>query len=67
MLGTELYGQLGDNSTANSLVPIAVFGLASGVQAIAAGGFHTCAMVIGGVQCWGYNIDGQLGNSSFDE
>ena len=46
-------GQLGNNSTTDSPVPVPVQGLTSGVQAIAAGEYHTCALVNGGVQCWG--------------
>src|SRR6185295_3701312 len=59
-------GQLGNDSTANSSVPVQVLGLASGVQAITAGScsYHTCALVNGGVRCWGFNIHGQLGNNS---
>ncbi len=59
-------GQLGNNSIANSNVPVDVVGLTSGVAAVAAGGAHTCALLTtGGVKCWGNNASGQLGNNSF--
>jgi alpha-tubulin suppressor-like RCC1 family protein len=45
--------------------PIAVQGLSGPVTAIAAGYAHTCALLqSGGVQCWGDNYYGELGNGA---
>lgn len=58
-------GQLGDASTASSAVPVDVVGLGSDVAAIAAGFWHTCAvMMTGGLQCWGGNSLGHLGDGT---
>ena len=67
--GFNFRGQLGDatnsgTSTANP-TPVDVSGLTSGVIAIAAGHYHTCALTsAGGVKCWGDNLYGQLGNAT---
>jgi alpha-tubulin suppressor-like RCC1 family protein len=60
--GYNSFGQLGDGTRADRLTPVAVRGLRSGVQQIAAGGDHTCALLTGETRCWGSNRYGQLGN-----
>lgn len=67
--GDNRYGQLGNNSTTESFVPVAVdrTGALSGktIKSISANGFHTCAIASDNLAyCWGYNFDGELGNSS---
>ena len=68
--GTNEYGQLGNNSTTNSSVPVAVntTGTINGapVTAISAGVAHTCAVAGGKAYCWGRNTYGQLGNQTTD-
>jgi len=63
------YGTLGDGSTTDSWVPVAVTstGVLSGktLIAIAGGDFNTCAIdSLGKAYCWGAGVDGELGNGS---
>lgn len=63
--GHDVYGELGDQSTALiSTTPVQVVGITDAV-AVAAGGFHTCVLHADGtVSCWGLDDAGQLGNGT---
>lgn len=61
--GANGYGQIGDGTTEVRSSPAGVYDLASGVAALEAGEYHTCAdMESEGAKCWGSNIAGQLGD-----
>jgi len=61
--GANYAGTLGDGSQVDSLVPVDVVGLGSGVRGISVGHTYTCvALTSGGARCWGLDIRGNLGN-----
>jgi alpha-tubulin suppressor-like RCC1 family protein len=56
-------GELGNSATgAGGPTPVQVTGITSGATEVAAGVNFACALVNGGVQCWGFGLAGQLGN-----
>ena len=62
--GWNFWGQVGIGTVKDVSVPSDVTGLTSGVQAIALGGHHSCALLTsGGVKCWGQNF-GDLGDGT---
>jgi hypothetical protein len=62
--GYNGYGEIGDGSVNDSIVPVAVVGLSGSVTAFAVGHAHTCALVSGTPQCWGFNGFGSLGDGT---
>jgi len=64
--GSNKNGQLGNGSTADSRVPVAVntSGVLVGktIKEVTTGGFHTCALDTSSkMYCWGLNSSGRLG------
>lgn len=62
--GLNIYGQLGNGSTTDSPIPVAVSGGLS-FTAVAGGLFQTCGLTTGGTAyCWGFAANGRLGNGT---
>jgi alpha-tubulin suppressor-like RCC1 family protein len=65
--GDNDHGQLGNGTTTDSDVPVAVKGLAK-VKAVSAGYLFSVAVLTNGtVMAWGYNGNGQLGNGTYND
>jgi len=68
--GSNMYLQLGNNLTSNSLVPVAVYtaGVLSGKTILsmsARDSGHTCVIASNNLAyCWGNGVSGQLGNNT---
>lgn len=64
--GDNYQGKLGDGgSSVSRATPTLVSALGSGIQAIAAGNNHTCAITSSnGLKCWGANDFGGLGDGT---
>nr|WP_300150898.1 hypothetical protein [Propionicimonas sp.] len=66
--GYNASGQLGNNTTTNTTVPVAVTSLpwstGSALSSLTAGLYHTCVIAAGKAYCWGEAGNHQLGNGS---
>ncbi len=64
--GHNVFGQLGDGSTADQYRPVEVLGISDAVE-VEAGYCHTCAKRANGeVLCWGWDTYGQVGAAASD-
>ena len=62
--GHDYHGQLGSGGHIPSATPTPVVGIED-VVTLAAGMYHSCALVVGGsLRCWGLGDMGQLGNGT---
>ena len=60
----HIYGQLGDGTTTQRLVPTGVVGGLS-FAAVSTGSWHTCGVTTSGAAyCWGENLFGELGDGT---
>jgi hypothetical protein len=63
--GAGNYGRLGNGAESDVNTPVGVSGMSSGVAAISAGVYHTCALTTSGAaKCWGRGLQGRLGNGA---
>lgn len=63
--GENGVGQLGNGTQTDSVTPVTVPGLTSGVQDAGLGLAQTCAVTgAGGAECWGLNLFGKLGDGT---
>ncbi len=61
-------GQLGVGDRDERSAPTRVTGFPAPVEELAAGDFHTCALLTSGVvTCWGGNFEGQLGTGTRED
>ena len=71
--GRNAHGQLGLGHTQaigddEPAIAGGVVDLGGSATQVAAGGEHSCALMVGGaVRCWGLGIDGQLGYANVDD
>ena len=61
--GYNIYGMVGDGSTKERHAPRQVVGLTDHAVKASTGFYSSCALLdTGGIRCWGFGDDGQLGN-----
>jgi alpha-tubulin suppressor-like RCC1 family protein len=66
--GSNAFGQLGNGTTVDSLSPVDVVGLTTGVAMVDGSGSTACAVTTaGGLKCWGWNYYGQVGDGSRED
>jgi alpha-tubulin suppressor-like RCC1 family protein len=62
--GEGTFGALGNGGMTDSPMPVAVTGLDDATD-LRVGGYYSCALRRGGtVVCWGYGLDGNLGDGT---
>lgn len=64
--GENMFGQAGAGVAGGEVqLPVDIMGLEAAAEQVSAGFAHACALLTtGGVQCWGYNVYGQLGDGT---
>jgi alpha-tubulin suppressor-like RCC1 family protein len=63
--GQNDHGQLGDGTKSDQPTPVRVVGLRKGIVALGVGYLYSCAVTrAGGIQCWGSNGAGELGDGT---